>query len=679
MKKFCLLFVLLIFSCSKDKNERHIRNTKKVDVKKLISFSENQNLPLNKRILFTDAALKYLKKSPNTSENRESILRIAAQYYKFYESQKLNKACQLSLGLSSEAKDSLSLARTYHYLGKLKTDLNQIDSAYFYFNKAERLFLAKKDSLYIADNYLSKANLHLQINDFSGCENSAISALKYLNAPSKVTDRYDAYNLIGISSNELENYENSLIYHRKALEIISSFKLDDASVFISKTKNNLGYVYQNLNNHLEAVTFFKEGLKEKDLLIENPTLYAMLTDNYAYSKFKLNDFNELPGLFYVSLKIREKNQLNQGIIVNKIHLSEYYNEVKDTIRSKKFAYEALKLAKSTKVSGDILASLKQISTVDKKNSTQFYREYIRLSDSVQNEERKAKDRFARIAYETDEVIQKNSELEVKNRNLVIFLFGAVAIFFLLYAVRTQKMRNRELAFKQEQQETNNQIYNIMISQQEKVNAASAFEKNRMAQELHDGILSKMFGTRMNLDSLNDSKDEASITMRYNYIQELKSIEQEIREISHDLSSVKGKIINNFVNIVIDLLEEQQKSFTSDLVYSIEKTISWEKLDNTAKINLYRILQESLQNCNKYANAKSITVTFAQVDESIVLKIEDDGDGFDLTKKKKGIGLKNMISRTEESKGKYEIISEQGKGTTTTVTFPLITQTQTQTT
>lgn len=219
----------------------------------------------------------------------------------------------------------------------------------------------------------------------------------------------------------------------------------------------------------------------------------------------------------------------------------------------------------------------------------------------------------------------------------------------------------------------------MISQQEKVNAASAFEKNRMAQELHDGILSKMFGTRMNLDSLNDSKDEASITMRYNYIQELKSIEQEIREISHDLSSVKGKIINNFVNIVIDLLEEQQKSFTSDLVYSIEKTISWEKLDNTAKINLYRILQESLQNCNKYANAKSITVTFAQVDESIVLKIEDDGDGFDLTKKKKGIGLKNMISRTEESKGKYEIISEQGKGTTTTVTFPLITQTQTQTT
>jgi signal transduction histidine kinase len=327
------------------------------------------------------------------------------------------------------------------------------------------------------------------------------------------------------------------------------------------------------------------------------------------------------------------------------------------------------------VSSDILASLKQLSNVDIKNAAKYSQEYIRLSDSVQNEERKVKDRFARIAYETDEVIQKNSELEVKNRNLVIFLFGAVAIFFLLYAVRTQKMRNRELAFKQEQQESNRQIYNIMISQQEKLEQASIAQKKQMAQELHDGILSKMFGTRMNLDSLNEAHDETSINIRYNYIQDLKTIEQEIREISHGLSSEKEKLINNFVNIVINLLEEQQKTFASNLVHSIDKGISWDKLDNTAKINLYRILQESLQNINKYANAATINVSFTQIDENIVLKIEDDGNGFDLAKKKKGIGLKNMISRTEESKGTYEIISEIGKGTITTVSLPLITPTQ----
>ena len=58
------------------------------------------------------------------------------------------------------------------------------------------------------------------------------------------------------------------------------------------------------------------------------------------------------------------------------------------------------------------------------------------------------------------------------------------------------------------------------------------------------------------------------------------------------------------------------------------------LNNTAKINLYRILQETLQNCNKYAKAKAINVDFKSEDENIVLTVSDDGSGFDLNKRKK---------------------------------------------
>lgn len=681
MKKlyFTIFYILFLSNCDRKHNNFEPSEIKSDSLNNYMAKANDDLLDSLTRFNFCIKSYKILRKKESSIEKNAKLLKISNSLHHINNVNNFKEVNRFLINECIKTKDSSSLAKSYNTLAYNFIYSEENDSAFYYLNKSEKILLHTKDSLTLGKNYLGKAYIHYTVSDYNNCIQSSSLALNYLKNLNEDKSKYNAFNYIGVCSNELKDFETSLIYHNKALDVVEKGNIDNSGLLTIKTQNNIGCVYQNMKKYEEAIVYFKKALKSKQLQNENNDFYAILTDNYAYSKLKLDDFNELPGLFYVSLKIREKNQLNQGIILNKIHLSEYYNEVKDTVQSKKFAYEALKLAKSTKVSGDILASLKHISTVDKKNSTQFYKEYIRLSDSVQNEERKVKDRFARIAYETDEVIQRNSELEVKNRNLVIFLFGAIAIFFLLYAVRTQKMRNRELAFKQEQQETNNQIYNIMISQQEKVNAASAFEKNRMAQELHDGILSKMFGTRMNLDSLNDSKDEASITMRYNYIQELKSIEQEIREISHDLSSVKGKIINNFVNIVIDLLEEQQKSFTSDLVYSIEKTISWEKLDNTAKINLYRILQESLQNCNKYANAKSITVTFAQVDESIVLKIEDDGDGFDLTKKKKGIGLKNMISRTEESKGKYEIISEQGKGTTTTVTFPLITQTQTQTT
>lgn len=677
-KALFYLFIFIIFSCDKRGDYSFENLTLNDSIEKNLKKSKDNSLNKEKRVESVNKSYNLIIKSGNSSKNRKFLADISDQYYKLYDVKMLEKSSITLLKYSISENDTVNIASSYNLLAKAKLDLNETDSSYYYFLKAEKLFFIIKDSSDIAKNFIAKSNLLYSTSSYLESEQSAIESLKYIDKSKDLKNNYLANNIIGLSSSELKNYSNSIVYLNNALEIAKSMDSYEKKYYVPISYNNIGFVYQNNNEHLKAIKYFTDGLKNKNLLTEMPDLFANLTDNYAYSKFKLKDYNELPGLFYVSLKIREKNQLNQGIILSKIHLSEYFNYLKDTIKSRKFAEEALQLAKKTKISGDILSSLKQLSIVDEKNAVKYTKEYIDLSDSIQNEERKAKDRFARIAYETDEIIQKNTELEVINRSLVFFLIGIGGIFSLLYVVITQKMKNRELAFKQEQQATNQEIYNMMILHQEKVDATSNYEKNRMAQELHDGVLSKMFGTRMNLDSLNEANDEETIAVRHKYIQELKSIEQEIREISHDLSSVKGKIINNFVLIVIELLEEQKKSFTSDLVYSIEKTMSWEKLDNTAKINFYRILQESLQNSNKYANAKTITVSFFQTEENITMKVEDDGIGFDVAKKKKGIGLKNMISRTEESNGIYELISKQGKGTITTVSIPYNKESPTQT-
>jgi hypothetical protein len=72
--------------------------------------------------------------------------------------------------------------------------------------------------------------------------------------------------------------------------------------------------------------------------------------------------------------------------------------------------------------------------------------------------------------------------------------------------------------------------------------------------------------------------------------ELKNIEQDIREISHDLNREKSELINNFVAIVDNLFEEQRKTFQTKLVSNIDSSIKWESLANSVKINLYRIMQ-----------------------------------------------------------------------------------------
>jgi signal transduction histidine kinase len=86
--------------------------------------------------------------------------------------------------------------------------------------------------------------------------------------------------------------------------------------------------------------------------------------------------------------------------------------------------------------------------------------------------------------------------------------------------------------------------------------------------------------------------------------QLKNIEQDIREISHDLNREKSELINNFVAIVDNLFEEQEDVQTK-LVSNIDSSIKWESLANSVKINLYRIMQESLQNINKMCYLKLI--------------------------------------------------------------------------
>jgi hypothetical protein len=68
---------------------------------------------------------------------------------------------------------------------------------------------------------------------------------------------------------------------------------------------------------------------------------------------------------------------------------------------------------------------------------------------------------------------------------------------------------------------------------------------------------------MNLDSLNKFHDELAMDQRNSYLSELKNIEQDIREISHDLNREKSELINNFVAIVDNLLEEQRKTFATN--------------------------------------------------------------------------------------------------------------------
>lgn len=583
------------------------------------------------------------------------------------EYQKISK---IIIEKAKQGNDTLSIAKAYSYLGDYFGFKSVSDSAFLYYSKAEKLYNKIGSNPNIAKIQLNKAILQYNENEFLGSEISVFQAIKSLKGENNDELLYEANNLLGILYNELNEFDKSIEYHNKALEILKSNAVPAEYQSKATSLNNLGVVYQKLQNDKKAIVYFESALKEKNLFQEKPFIYAMLLDNIAYSKFRLNEFDELPGMFYKALKIRDSLDITSGIIINKIHLSEFYAEKNDTLNSRKYAREALKLSKASNRQRDVLSSLKQLSNVEPLKSSLYSKEYIRINDSLQQTERKVKDKFTRIEFETDEIIQQNDKLAEQNRNILFFFGLVVMIGILLFVIKNQRSKTKELMLKQAQQKANEDIYNLMLFQQNRIEEGRANEKIRIAQELHDGILGRLFGARLNLDSLNKRQDDEAIVSRNNYLVELKNIEQDIREISHDLNREKHALNNNFIGIVNNLIEQQETVSEAKVSFVVDMEIEWEKIENYIKINLYRILQEALLNINKYAQAENIKIEIVKQEKSLKLVVSDDGVGFSVSKKSKGIGLQNMLSRANACEGTFDVKSKLGKGTSITVIFPL---------
>ncbi|WP_319800273.1 sensor histidine kinase [Flavobacterium sp. N3904] len=662
--------MILIFGCTNKKKSKQNASSSEDSLSSYLTLANDIRLPLEYKQKYNQKAFDIIIGQKDDSINKVNLFKIANRYYNMDDWKGYFQTSKLILERSKKSHDIVNMAKAYTYLGDYYSAKVISDSAFYYYFKAEKLYLNLNDNYNLAKTIINKANLQFNESDLFNCEIAVFKALRTLKTEKANDLLYESYNLLGILYNEREEYDKALEYHNKAL-----ISLDDKSIPIefqsrATSLNNMGYVYLNLKNYQQAKIYFEKGLQQENLFVDKPKLYAMLLDNLAYAKFKLNESDNLPDQFYQALKIRDSLKVIPGIISSKLRLSEYFYSKKDTLKAIQYAKQSLMLSRSTSRLRSILEALKQIGNVDTKHASVYSKEYILINDRLQKAERNMGEKFSRIEYETDEIKVENTNLEGQNKKLLLIFSFVVILAILLYTIKSQKVKQRELMFKQQQQQANAEIYNLMITQQNAIEINSIKEKKRVARELHDGVLGRMFGVRINLDSLNKIKDDSGIEKRLNYLAELKNIEQDIREISHNLSREKSELINNFVAIVTNLFEEQKKTYQAKFLARIESTIKWDLIDNSIKINLYRIVQESLQNCNKYANATTIKVEFKKQGGNLILKISDNGIGFNIYRAKKGIGLQNIKSRTNECHGTLEIKSTEGEGTSITVTIPI---------
>lgn len=573
---------------------------------------------------------------------------------------------------NTNSSDSLSISREYYVIGSLyRKTLTYNDSAYYYYHKAEKIFRENNLRFELAQTLFGIAILQTNDKDYTGSEVTSFEAIGILDElqQSDEVRMYKAYiyNNLGIVFNELGQFDEAVRYHETALSLKKNLN-GDFIRSIALSENNLAFAYKNAGHYDLAIPIYNRILEDETLINEYPDVHVLALGNYANALFKSGNHQQLPNLYLKALHLCDSiGDKYNSVIINQ-HLAEYYDSKQRLDSAKHYAYKAKELSENY-ANDDLLKSLLLLSEIEEgEKAAEHLKAYVKLSDSLQKAERKIRNKSARIRFETQQIEQENIRIARERMWLVVVSIILLVAGVLVYIIISQRAKNKELKFAKQQQEANEEIYNLMLGEHEKVEEARASEKQRISQELHDGVLGRLFGTRLSLDSLNMNNSDEAIKTRGQYISELKTIEEDIRKVSHELNTdfVSG---SGFIDILKTMVETQTAVYKLDYDLNYDDDINWDGVSNKHKIHIYRILQESLHNIHKHANATYINISIKLENNVICLNVTDDGSGFDVNKAKSGIGLKNMNARIKEVEGTIDITSEKDKGTTVSIKVP----------
>lgn len=674
MFRFPLLFIVFLLYSSKFNAQSFLSSPEYDSIIKYRLKGDDLNNSLDNRYKFAKRAVALSEATKIDSIILRSRRVLSTVYLYQGDNKSFGKINYENLKTAKQLKDSLSIAIASNNLGYYHLqNTKENDSAYYYYSKAVAIY-DKINEAFRQVGALSNLSLIQQNEkDYFGSEENAINALKLLDKLPKTEGNLDAayilYNRLGNLSVYLGQYDKSLEYYEKAIAI--SNKMDNGYYNKHMSIHNEAGVYRKKGDYKKALELYRKLLEQKELFEIDPILYPLLIDNIAFTKFEAGDKD----YGNIEKMLKEANKLIDSLddpitkLAITIDLSKFYKGQNKIDSALHYANESYKLAKETSSNDILLESMIVLSELNPGDEGKRYlNEHIKLSDSLLQHERGIRNKFARVAYETDQIEQENERFATQRFWLLVVSIILLVTLFLLYIIITQRAKNKELKFEREQQKSNEEIYNLMLSQQDKVDEARANEKKRISQEIHDGILGRLFGTRLSLDSLNFTDGKEAIQKRMGYISDLKLIENDIRKISHDLNIdfVSG---SGFMDIVEALIQKQTEAYGLTYEFFQSDDIHWEELSNKSKIHIYRILQETMQNIYKHAEATHIKISFQLQNDVICLTINDNGKGFMVTKSKKGIGLKNINSRVDEVNGTVEFDSEINKGTTIKIQIP----------
>ncbi|MEN8805440.1 MAG: PAS domain-containing sensor histidine kinase [Wenyingzhuangia sp.] len=209
-----------------------------------------------------------------------------------------------------------------------------------------------------------------------------------------------------------------------------------------------------------------------------------------------------------------------------------------------------------------------------------------------------------------------------------------------------------------------------LSQQ--IMTAQEDERKRIAQDIHDGIGQMLTALRFSIDGIDFSNQEKAEDSLHALKEVFGQLIKDVRSVTFSLAP--PELTDHGVASAIRKMSNMVGDYTGQKVLYENISEFNMRLQNNVEVNIYRVVQEAINNALKYSKSKYILITLDHTDSYLKIKVKDDGIGFDPTEKNSyegtGNGLIFMKERVGYIDGELRISSEKGQGTTVHIVVPI---------
>lgn len=525
----------------------------------------------------------------------------------------------------SSKSDKADYYKAYKFL-----DSKKRDSAFKYFNKAKDNFLKEDNFSFAGSCLVNMAIIQCEQGDYYGSQETALSAIQYLDKKRDALEIVSNYNNLGLTCEHLNDHKKAAQFYDKAAQF--STKPIDQQTLLNNRAVSLMYLkkYDSAINILNKILAFPN-------IKSHPIVFSKVYDNLAYIKFRKNpSYNAEPEL-KEAVQIRKSAKDNEGLNASYSHLTEYF-EQHDLQKALYYAKENFNIASTNHSPDDQLKALKKIILLENpENIKPYFIKQQSLNDSLTAARNESKYQFAIERFGSEQLKRENAEnlnhIFKQNAGLASLSLALIAGFFIY------KRRKKILKQEKELEVKNTQL--------------------KMSKKVHDVVANGVYQIITEIEN-QDGLDKNRILYK------LENVYEKSRDLSYE--NTKSNTEENFSERISNLLVSFQNENRKVFIVRNDRVI-WDGLTGPTKEEVFHVIQELMINMKKHSQADQVVIRFERLENDVHIYYSDNGIGIAEEINPKN-GMQNTENRIQAIQGKIIFDRQTEKGLKVNISFPI---------